>query len=99
MVKAKNRTAEAITEALEKGSFYSTSGPEIYDFSVQDGVAHVACSPVSRIIFKGERRNYVRRIGSSLTEFTAALRGNKEYVRVECIDAQGKVAYGNPLYL
>ena len=99
MVKAENRSAEAITEALERGSFYATSGPEIYDFSVHDGVVHVRCSPVSRIIFKGERRNYVRRIGSSLTEFTSELRGNKEYVRVECIDAQGKVAYSNPIYL
>ncbi len=99
MVKAENRSSEAIIVALEKGSFYATGGPEIYDFSVQDGVAHVACSPVNRIIFKGERRNYARRIGSGLTEFSAALRGNKEYVRVECIDAQGKVAYSNPLYL
>jgi len=99
MLKAKNRSAEAITEALENGSFYSSSGPEIYDFSLQEGIAHVACSPVSRIIFKGEQRNYVRQIGSNLTEFTAPLRGNKEYVRVECIDEQGKVAYSNPIYL
>jgi len=99
MVKAKNRSIKAITEALEKGYFYATSGPEIYDFSVQDRIAHVSCSPVSRIIFKGERRNYVRQMGTNLTEFTAPLRGNKEYVRVECIDEQGKVAYSNPIYL
>ena len=99
MVKAKNRSVGAITEALESGAFYATSGPEIYDFSVQEGIAHVSCSPVSRIIFKGERRNYVRQIGTNLTEFTSPLRGNKEYVRVECIDEQGKVAYSNPIYL
>lgn len=99
MVKAENRSAEAITEALEKGFFYASGGPEIYDFSVSGEFVHVSCSPVSRIIFKGERRNLVRKIGANLTEFIAPLRGNKEFVRVECIDAQGNAAYSNPIYL
>ncbi len=99
MVKAAARSQAAIIEALEKGHFYASSGPVIHDFFVEDGIAHVSCSEVSRIVFKGEEGNFVRRLGVGLTEFTAPLRRNKQYVRVECIDEQGRVAYSNPIFL
>lgn len=99
MVKAEERTAEAVTKALAEGSFYASSGPEIHDFRLEHGFAYVSCSPVSKIIIKGERRNIRRKVGESLTEAVLPLRNNKSYVRVECVDKNGRVAYSNPLYL
>lgn len=99
MVKAADRSRAAIMEALQAGHFYASGGPQIHDFSVEDGVVHVSCSPVKRIVFKGEEGNFVRTLGEGITEFTAPLRRNKEYVRVECIDECGRVAYSNPIYL
>jgi hypothetical protein len=99
MVKAQERSHTAIIEALEAGHFYASGGPEIYDFSVENGIVHVSCSPVRRIVFKGEEGNFVRKLGENLTEFTAPLRRNKRYVRVECIDEAGRIAYSNPIYL
>ncbi len=57
MVKAENRSSEAIPVSRGKGSFFATSESEKYDFSVHDGVAHVACSLVSRIFFKEGKAN------------------------------------------
>lgn len=99
MVKAASKSRKDILQALDEGQYYATGGPEIYDFRVQGEYVKVTCSPVSRIIFKGENRNFVRKIGTGLTEFIAPLRGNKEFVRVECIDESGRTAYSNPIYL
>lgn len=99
MVKAASKSQKDILIALDKGDFYATGGPEIYDFRVQDDTVSVTCSPVSRIIFKGENRNFVRKIGKDITTLIAPLKGNKEFVRVECIDERGRTAYSNPLYL
>lgn len=99
MAKCADKSREAILQALDTGSFYATSGPKIYDFRVIGEYASVSCSPVCRIIFKGEQRNYVQKLGRQLTGCTTKLAGNKRYVRVECIDEKGNVAYSNPIFL
>ena len=33
----------AILNALARGAFYASCGPEIYDFTVESGAAHIAC--------------------------------------------------------
>ena len=48
MVRAENNI-DAILEALKNGAFYSSCGPEIYDFYVKDGKAIVECSQVAKI--------------------------------------------------
>ncbi len=62
-VKAKELTREAILDAIDRGSFYASYGPdgvtapELYDFVVEDGVAKVTCSPC-RNIYINVRRDY-----------------------------------------
>lgn len=46
------RNAGAILAALGAGAFYSSCGPEIHDFYVEDGVAVVTCSPCAEIVFR-----------------------------------------------
>ena len=99
MANAADRSQPALMEALSGGHFYTTEGPEIYSFAVIDGSVHVHCSPVSRIIIKGERRNFVRRLGEGITELVAPLNGESRYVRLECTDGQGRTAYSNPIWL
>lgn len=99
MVKAKEFTHSAIMQAIMFGSFYSSTGPEIYDFYVEDGEIVVNCSPCERIIFSGDRRYFQRSFGVGLTHFRTRLKGAEKYVRVQCIDKYGKTAYGNPIYL
>jgi len=98
-VKAKECTHEAIMAAVVNGSFYSSTGPEIYDFYVQNGYVYVSCSPCERVIFSGNQRSIRRVIATNITEFNAPLKENEKYVRVQCADKYGRVAYGNPIFL
>ena len=73
----------AIREALKAGAFYSSCGPEIEDFYVENGVAHVRCSDAAEITLRQLRAVYdarprQRRAGverSILTKFAGAARG------------------------
>ena len=53
VVKARDRSPKAIIEALKTGSFYTSTGPAIYDFYVEDDEVHVVTSPCERIYVGG----------------------------------------------
>lgn len=99
VVKARNRTPEAIMEAMFAGSFYTSTGPSIYDFYVEDGYVHVKCSPCIRIYINGDKRQYQRKLGRHVTEFVTKLKGTERFIRAECMDASGRSAYSNPIWL
>lgn len=99
VVKAKAFTQESIIEAIETGSFYASMGPEIHDFYVEDGVASVKCSPCERICLSGNHGKVMRALGVDLMEGQIPLKGNEEYVRVQCVDKYGRIAYSNPIFL
>lgn len=98
-VKAKNCSREGIIEAIEQGSFYASTGPEIYDFYVEDGIFHVECSPCQSIIISGDWGYFQRKIGDNLTEFSKKLKGKEKFIRVQCMDKFGRMAYSNPIYM
>jgi len=51
------RTQAAVLDALRKGRFYSSAGPEIHSLELDDGVLTVRCSPVaSATLVAGPRR-------------------------------------------
>lgn len=99
VVKAADRSAKSIMEAMKKGSFYTSTGPSIYDFYVEDDEIHVVCSPCERIFISGHGRPYQRKLGRHVTEFVTKLKGPEKLVRAECMDAAGRSAYTNPIYL
>lgn len=103
-VKAPELSRNAIMEAIEDGNFYSSSGPEIYNFGVKDNSVFVSCSPVNHINFvsgpcicggqsvwgDGE---------DSLTTAEWTFGEDAKYVRVECVDKSGHTAWSNPIFL
>ncbi len=99
VVKAKDRSRNAIIEALKTGSFYTSTGPAIYDFYVEDDEVHVVCSPCERIYIGGQHRCHQRKIGRHVTEFVTKLKGKEKFVRAEVMDAAGRSAYTNPIWL
>lgn len=100
VVKARDRSPKAIIEALKTGSFYTSTGPAIYDFYVEDDEVHVVCSPCERIYVGGKHRSHQRKLGRHVTEFVTKLRGNENgMVRCEVMDASGRSAYSNPIFL
>ncbi|MCR5278772.1 MAG: CehA/McbA family metallohydrolase [Lachnospiraceae bacterium] len=99
VVKARDRSPKAIMEALFNGSFYTSTGPSIYDFYLDGDEIHVVCSPCERIFISGHTRPYQRKLGRHVTEFVTKLKGSEKLVRAECMDAAGRSAYTNPIYL
>jgi hypothetical protein len=102
MVKSDELSVKAITDSIIEGSFYSSNGPEIYEFKVTDGEVYVECSPATAIHFVAyERRgkSFWADNGGSISIARHKLRGDERYVRAECVDIQGKTAWSNPIFL
>ncbi len=51
VVKADRLDREEILKNMLAGNYYSSAGPEIYDWGIRDGIAYVDCSDVFRIDF------------------------------------------------
>ena len=104
VVKADKLTHEDIVQNMLAGNYYSSSGPEIYDWGIRDGVAYVDCSPVYRIDFiaGNDVNDGITRMCSSYDETIAhgeyELKGHETYVRVRCTDKYGRTAWSNPAW-
>ena len=103
MAKAQELSREAILRALLAGAFYSSTGPQIHDLRLEDGVVTVRCSPVDHINFicdwalGGAVHAWD---GPPLSAPRFQLRNKGEtYLRVECIDHAGGCAWSQPVYL
>lgn len=102
MLKAPALTYDAVMEAFENGEYYSSSGPAILDFHHDNGYMAVSCSPAREIRFLTDNifgRTYRAKNEEDLTHCAHKLFGNERYVRVEVVDAQGRKAWTNPVFL
>lgn len=96
---------DKIVTAIMNGNYYSSSGPELLDWGIQNNTVFVKCSLVQRIniIAGGTINSGISIVSSHSTdELTYAeyhLKGNESYIRVECIDSFGKAAWSNPIFL
>ena len=96
-VKADNNVP-AILKALESGDFYASTGPEIHDFYVEDGVAHIECSPVQSGEFISWRMPSRVVEGQDMTHIESSFHPNVGYLRASVIDAAGRRAWTNPIF-
>ncbi len=101
MVKAVELTKPAIVDAIEKGYFYSSCGPWIYNIELDDRHISVKCSAVKKINFvcNTHRGKSFQAKDEILTFAEHTLKGDEKYVRIECIDGEGNIAWSNPLFL
>ena len=104
MVKAENNIG-AILDALKNGEFYSSCGPEIYDFYVEDDKIVVECSPAAQIRFQSDMHptRILRSEDGTLTRAEIGLDnywpGRYKYIRATVIDKDGRYAWTNPIFL
>ncbi len=103
MVNAENNI-NAILKSLEEGAFYSSCGPEIYNFYVEDGKAIIECSPAAkvRIHCDGHPTRIARSEDGNLTHAEIDIKRWPSpflYVRAVVIDKDGKYAWTNPIFL
>lgn len=99
-VRAPAREPEALLAALKAGHFYSSQGPELHDLRIVGATLHVACSPAVALHLTGRGARRLSQRGTALREATfdlAAFRGGP--CRLTVIDAAGKRAWTNPIWL
>ncbi len=99
-VRASTLAPDALLAALKAGHFYSSQGPELHDLAVADGRLRIRCSPAAAIFLSGRGARRGALLGEDLTtaEFSLAPFAGG-YCRVTVIDAAGKRAWSNPIWL
>jgi hypothetical protein len=99
MVKTEALEPGLLLEALKRGDFYSSQGPEIYDISVNGGQVTVACSPSSWIVAAGMGTSSRCAHGQDLTCATLPVDGfDSGYFRISIADDRGRRAWSNPIW-
>lgn len=100
MVNAENNVP-SLLEALKNGAFYSSCGPVIKDFYVENGRAYLDADDCATINFVSERHpsNLFRApAGGTISHAESGVEGFK-YIRGVVTDRNGKRAWTNPIYL
>lgn len=94
------KNVPSILSALANGEFYASCGPEIYDFYIEDGQVCISCSPVEQIMLRNFSCPHRLIRGKNLTGGQFKLRDLcTDYIRAEIVDAQGRRAWTNPIFL
>lgn len=99
-VRAEHLAPENLLGALKAGHFYSSQGPEIQDVAVNADRIQIQCSPASAIIVSGRGARAARLVGSNLTRADLTIKDfNGSFGRVTVVDALGRRAWTNPIWL
>ena len=98
MIKADRLDYRTITDALEKGNFYTSHGPQIHSLWVEDNEIHVTCSPAQRIMANyGCFRAHAAH-GDGITHASFPLVVSDNYVRITVMDEAGCCADTNAYF-
>lgn len=101
MVKAEENTPEALLAAWKLGAFYSSQGPFIHDVEFSKKHITLHCSAVVAGFVSGHGSAGVATQGHSMTEIVVPLgrAENSPWLRASVLDAAGKRAWTNPIWL
>ena len=104
VLRAAALTYPCIIDALERSSFYASTGPDILALWIEDDTVHVKTSPVHTIrMYTGARHGGVVSTGRdwnrTVEEAAFRLRPNDGYFRIDAIDEHGQHAFSNAYWL
>lgn len=100
MLKARDRSAQAIVQALKDGAYYSTQGPTIQNVELLGDSLLVECSPAAGILIagRGYQHSYRFEAGISRAELPMAGLEGSPWFRVIVFGQDGKRAWTNPYW-
>lgn len=99
MVKAEENSPEAILAALKAGHYYASQGPELHDMRREGDRLKLRMSAASSVVLAGSGCHSVVLHGDGLTEAELPLNGLGRWCRATVVDATGRKAWSNPLFL
>ncbi len=102
MIKAEKLDYRSITDALLKGHFYSSMGPEIYSLYIEGNKLHLTCSDAATITFtSGIRHCYTEfpTEGDHLNGVIFDVWPTDKYVRITVCDKEGRKATTNAYFV
>ena len=101
MIKAQAFEYEAITDALVRGDFYASFGPEIHALWIEDNQVHVTCSDAKWVIcsFPDRRCLIVKnKDGQPVTEAVFTVVASDGYFRITVVDENNCCADTNAYF-
>ena len=108
-VKAESLDPDVLLGALKAGHFYSSQGPRFHDVQVGAAAVVVDCSPVHSVAVLTGTSRAVSRVGRHLTHASFDLddvareawtdTGVDKWFRIVAIDAAGRRAWTNPIWV
>ncbi|MEL6572414.1 MAG: phosphotransferase [Pseudomonadota bacterium] len=97
MVKAEERTPDALLAALKAGHYYGSTGPEIYHVETDGTHLFVECSPVAFIGLVGKGAAHTKVEGQNLTRAMLPLEPFVDgWARLNLRTDDGQKAWGHP---
>lgn len=103
MIKSESLDYASVIQAMEKGHFYASTGPQIESLYYEDGYVHLTCSEASEVCMTTLGRRGARVCNMDGTPVTSAVfRIDPElygYVRFRVTDKNGNKAYTNAYYV
>ncbi len=101
MLRADSLTYENIINAFENGDFYASRGPLLSEISYEDGEITIKSStPLTQVRFHtGNRHKGVVKNKTPFFEAKFKLADDDIYVRAECFDEKGNIAYTQGYFL
>ena len=110
MILAKDKSPEALLNALKKGDFYASQGPKFTRISFENGILSADFTPVAAAIGVMRRSSgHCQSIedaqgpGSENREITHLevdlSKRHDSYIRIQLRDTAGRMAWSNPVFL
>jgi uncharacterized protein (TIGR03437 family) len=100
MVRAASLDSGAITEAVQGGDFYASTGVSLQDYQVGPGgisiVLNSGLNGTSTIDFIGKNGRLLQRSNTNSAVYT--FKGDEMYVRARVVNAAGQVAWTQPVF-
>ncbi len=96
VARVRERTPEAVLEALRKGSFYASSGVEIEEIACDGATLHVVAPNAETIALVGEHGGRLHVCGGPELVFDAS-EAKSPYIRVECWGHGDSRAWSQPI--
>ncbi len=98
-VKSASLEPDALVAALKAGHYYSSTGPEIHELTIEGTKLLLRCSPASRVFLTGKAYRAIALDGDGKTEFEFDLDAfDGPYGRITVRGTDGGDAWSNPIW-